>query len=164
MTLKDRLGLLQRSLFAGVGLLLIVATVATTYRDWPLVQAHKASPFGFFLTCGIALPVALLIVIWSVIGQLKEWRIEGDHLSIRLMSLTSWMSVLRVKPAQIRAVAVESYAYEDDHNRTAHWIVLQHANGRRYRSPTSYDGAEIEAARTALETLRAGSRLIGEEE
>ncbi len=164
MTLKDHLGPLARTLFGATGGLLLVAAVATAYADWPVVTSRHESGLGLIATCALSIPVALLIIIWSSIGRFKEWRIEGDHLSIRLMSLTSWMRIVEVRAEDIHAFEVESYAYEDNGDRTAHWIVMTLQDGRRYKSPRTYDGEEIDEARRALSTLRGGSRIIGVDE
>ena len=164
MTLQDRLGPMARTLFAATGALLLVATVATVYSDWPVIEAHHQSSLGLFAVCAVALPIAFLIIIWASIGRLKEWRIEGDHLSIRLMSLTSWMRIITIRREDIRGFAVESYAYEDGNDRTAHWIVMTLTDGKRYKSPMTYDGEEIQEARLALDSMREGSRIIGVDE
>ncbi|MEI9905273.1 MAG: hypothetical protein WDN06_15975 [Asticcacaulis sp.] len=57
MTLKDHLGPLARTMFASTGVLLLVASVASAYSDWPIIVEHKASSFGLLLTLAIALPV-----------------------------------------------------------------------------------------------------------
>ena len=164
MTLKDHLGPLARMMFGATGGLLLIAAVATAYADWPVVVMHRESSLGLIVTCAVSIPVALLIIIWASIGRFKEWRIEGDHLSIRLMSLTSWMRIVEVRAEDIHSFEVESYDYEDNGDRTAHWIVMTLQNGRRYKSPRTYDGDEIAAARLALAALRGGSRIIGVDE
>ncbi len=95
---------------------------------------------------------------------MKEWRIEGDHLSIRLMSLTSWMRIIDVRPEDIRDFRVESYAYEDGGDRTAHWIVMTMHDGRRYKSPRTFRADEIGEASRLMQTMRGGSRIIGTDE
>ena len=164
MTLKDHLGPVARTMFGATGGLLLIATVTTVFSDWPVIQAHKESSLGLLLTCAITLPLSLLIIIWASIGRFKEWRIEGDHLSIRLMSLTSWMRIVDIRPEEISAFAVESYDYEDGGSRTAHWIVMTLRDGKRYKSPRTYDGEEIAEARMALDSMREGSRIIGVDE
>ncbi len=164
MTLKDRLGPVARTGFAMIGVLLVVATVASIYDDWPVIQEHRSSSLPLLVICAIALPLALMIIVWSSIGRLKEWRIETDHLSIRLMSLTSWMRIIDIRAADIRDFEVESYDYEDGGSRTAHWIVMTLHDGRRYKSPRTYSGEEIDEARRLLLTLRSGSRIIGVDE
>lgn len=161
MTLKDRLGPVARTGFALIGILLLVAAVASAYGDWPVIIQHQAPSFGLLLTLAISLPLALLIIIWSLVGQLKEWRIEGDHLSIRLMSLTSWMRIVNVRPEDIRDFRVESYDYEDGGARTAHWIVMTMQDGRRYKSPRTFQADEIGEASRLMATMRGGSRIIG---
>lgn len=164
MTLKDHLGPLARTMFASVGVLLLVASVASAYSDWPIIVEHRASSLGLLLTLAIALPVALLIIIWSSIGQLKEWRIENDHLSIRLMSLTSWMRIVDIRGEDIHDFQVEAYDYEDGGRRTAHWIVMTLKDGRRYKSPRTFQAEEISEARALMQTMRGGSRIIGIDE
>lgn len=155
MTFKDNLGMVARTMFALIGVLLLVVAVATIYSDWPKVEAHKSSVIGFILTCLITLPLALLIVVWAAIGRLKEWRITSDHVRVRLMSLTTWQHEVRLKPDDIADVAVEAFAYDVGRNRTAHWVMVTTTDGKRYKSPRVFDAMVIEVMRDRIIALQA---------
>ena len=154
MTFKDNLGLLARTMFALIGVFLLVVVVATAYHDWPLVETHKSSLFGFILTGLVALPLAVLIIVWALIGQTKEWRIGHDHIRVRLMSLTAWQREVKLRPGDIEEIAVESFAYDDGRGRTAHWITVTAADGRRYKSPRVYDAMVLEVMRDRITILK----------
>ncbi len=154
MTLKDDLGPVPRFLYFAFGSLLAVATIATAYHDWPLVEAHKSSAIAFLLVNIISLPLAVLIILWAVIGRHREWRITGQAIRIRLLSLTSWQKTQHIPAQDIAAVAMDSYAYDDRAHRTAHWLTITAVDGKTYSSPKSFDKTAIEKARAEIESLK----------
>ncbi|MBW8880971.1 MAG: hypothetical protein JF615_05935, partial [Asticcacaulis sp.] len=154
MTFKDHLGPVARTMFALIGVLLLIVAVATMYRDWPLVETHKSSLLGFILTCLIALPLSLLVVVWAAIGRMKEWRIGDDGIRMRMMSLTAWARQEQVQPGDIADITVETFAYEDQRNRSAHWLVLTTTDGRRFKSPRVYDAMVAEVMRSRVTALK----------
>ncbi len=157
MTLKDDLGLAPRILYFLFGSLLAVATIATAYHDWPLVQAHKSSAIGFLLINIIALPLAVLIILWAVIGRHREWRVNEQDIRIRLLSLTSWQKTQHIDPQEIETLSVDSYAYEDRAGRTAHWLKVTLKDGKTYTSPKTFDKAAIDQAYSEVERLKQAS-------
>ena len=154
MTFKDNLGLLARTMFALIGLFLLVVAVATIYHDWPLVETHRSPLFGFVLTCLITIPLGLLILVWAVIGQTKAWHISSDHIRVNLMSLTAWQREIRLRSDEIADIAVETFAYDDVGRRTAHWIIVTTTDGRRFKSPRVYDAMVIEVLRNKIASLK----------
>ena len=154
MTLKDDLGPVPRILYFLFGSLLAVATIATAYHDWPLVEAHKSSAIGFLLVNIIALPLSVLIILWAVIGRHREWRITAQDVRIRLLSLTSWQKTHHIAPQEIETVSQESFAYEDRARRTAHWLTVTTAEGKTYTSPKTFDKAAIDQAYAEVASLK----------
>lgn len=154
MTLKDDLGLVPRCLYFMFGSLLAVATIATAYHDWPLVEAHKSSAIGFLLINIIALPLSVLIILWAVIGRHREWRITAQDVRIRLLSLTSWQKTHHILPEEIEAVVLDSFAYEDRGHRTAHWLTVTLKSGKTVHSPKTFDKAAVDQAYAEVERLK----------
>lgn len=159
MTLKDELGLLPRFLYIVVGMTLAVAVIDSDYSDWALIAAGKMPPFGFILINLIALPLALGIILWACVGRHREWRITGEGIRIRLLSLTSWRKTHLIKAGDIRELSQESYDDDRAGSRVRHgWIVIL-SDGRRLMSPKSFDGAGLDRARLQIESqMRAVRR------
>ena len=157
MTLKDDLGPVPRILYFLFGSLLAVATIATAYHDWPLVETHKSSAIGFLLINIIALPLSVLIMLWAVVGRHREWRITAQDVRIRLLSLTSWQKTHCIASQEIETVSQESFAYEDRARRTAHWLTVTLQDGKTYTSPKSFDKAAIDQAYIEVERMKRGN-------
>ncbi|EGF90530.1 hypothetical protein ABI_35530 [Asticcacaulis biprosthecium C19] len=156
MVLKDNLGIAARTVFFLIGLLLLVVVVATIYHDWPLVQAHKSSLFGFVLTCLICLPLGILILVWAVIGHMKTWRIATDGVHMRQMSLTHWAHENILEPAEIADIQVESFNHDEHGRKSAHWVMITTTDGRRHKSPRVYDPMVAEVMRSRIAALKPG--------
>ncbi|ESQ89641.1 hypothetical protein ABAC460_12285 [Asticcacaulis sp. AC460] len=154
MVLKDNLGMAARTVFFLIGLLLLVVAVATMYHDWPSVQAHKASLFGFVLTCLICLPVGLLILVWAAIGHMKSWRIATDGIHVRTMSLTQWAHEDLLEAGEIADIAVESFNHDELGRKSAHWVTITTTDGRRHKSPRVYDPMVAEVMRSRIAALK----------
>lgn len=147
MKLVEDLGWPVRGLYLVFGVLLATAAVATAWHDWPLVVAHKASGFGFALLLIIALPVALLIIVWACVGRHREWHVHDNHIHIHVISLTSWARVMHIDAPQVETMTLESADYEDRANRTAYWLSVRTTDGKTYLSPKTFDRAIADQAR-----------------
>lgn len=139
MKLVEDLGLPARSLYMAFGALLMTATIATAWHDWPLVQVHKLPWTGFTLLLAIGLPVSLLIMVWAAVGRHREWHVHDDHIHIHLISLTLWARTTQVDAGQIEAMTLDSAAYEDRGGHTAYWLNLRLKDGRALLSPKTFD-------------------------
>ncbi len=150
MKLVEDLGLPVRLLYLAFGLLLMVAAIATAWHDWPLVQTGKLSWLGFALMLLVALPLALLIMVWGGVGRHREWHVHDDHIHIHLISLTSWARSRHIDAGQIAAMSVENAAYEDRANHTAYWLNIRLKDGRTLESPKIFDKDLAEEARQKI--------------
>lgn len=153
MKLKDDLGLAARSLYFIMGVVLAIATVAAAFNQWPTVMTGKASPLGFALLLLIAMPLALFVVVWAVIGRHREWRIGEDHIRVRLLSLTSWQRDFRIHPEQIEAINRQQYSYDDKQGRVSHAITVTLRDGRTLESPLTFDAHQADQAWQKLKGL-----------
>ena len=150
MKLVEDLGLPARLLYLAFGALLMAATIATAWHDWPLVQAHKLPWAGFTLMLLVALPLSLLIMVWAGVGRHREWHVHDDHIHIHLISLTSWARTTQVDAAQIAQLTLDAAAYEDRAARTAYWLSLHLKDGRTLLSPKSFDKNLVAQAQQTL--------------
>jgi hypothetical protein len=157
MKLKDDLGVAARVLYFIVGVVLGAAGLASAWGDFPAVAAHKASPAGIILVCLIILPLSLFVILWACIGRHREWRIDGEGIRIRLLSLTSWKHDLQIRPDEIAGFEREQYSYDDNSGRVAYGVTLKLKDGKAYRSPRSFNPKEAEAAWAEIERLAAKS-------
>lgn len=155
MKLVEDLGLPARLLYLAFGALLMIATIATAWHDWPLVQAHKLPWPGFALLFLIALPLSLLIMVWAGVGRHREWHVHDDHIHIHLISLTSWARTTQVDAAQIDRLTLDNAAYEDRGARTAYWLNLHLKDGRTLLSPKTFDKNLVTQARETLASKMA---------
>lgn len=153
MKLKDDLGVAARVLYFIVGIVLGAAGLASAWGDFPAVAAHKASPLGIVLVCLIILPLSLFVILWACIGRHREWKIDGEGIRIRLLSLTSWRRDLQIAAADIAAFEREQYSYDDDSGRVAYGVTVRLKDGKTYRSPRSFNAKEAEAAWAEIERL-----------
>ena len=153
MTLKDELGAVPRTLYFLFGVLLAAATISTAYHDWPLIQSGKSAPVGFALETLIALPLALLIMVWACIGRHREWRIADNQIRVRNLSLTSWQTVRHIHAEDIASFSLESYAHDDAKKRMAYTLRLLLKDGRRLESPRTFDEVEAAKARLQIESM-----------
>ena len=155
MTLKDDLGMLPRVLYGIFGLVLALATIGNDYHDWSLVEAGRQSLVVFVLVNLLALPLSILIVLWACIGRHREWRIAGNRIQVRLLSLTSWQKMQTIQAAEISGFELQSFEHEDAHHRTAYWMTLTLSDGRRIESPKTFNKSEAEKACLQIEILKS---------
>ncbi len=153
MKLKDDLGVAARVLYFIFGIVLGAAGIASAWGDFPTVAAHKQSPAGIILVCLIILPLSVFVILWACIGRHREWRIDGEGIRIRLLSLTSWKRDLQIRPDQIAGYEREQYSYDDQSGRVAYGTKLTLKDGKTYHSPRSFNPKEAEAAWTEIERL-----------
>jgi len=135
-----------------VGITLGAAAIVSDYNDWALIAAGKMPPFGFILMNVIALPLALGIVLWAVIGRHREWRVADGEIRIRLLSLTSWRRTHHIPAHEIESVTQESYDPERGRSRVPHGWIVRLKDGRRLVSPKSFDAGALETARLQIES------------
>ncbi len=157
MKLVEDLGLPARLLYLAFGALLMTATIATAWHDWPLVQMHKLPWIGFTLMLLVALPVSLLIMVWAAVGRHREWHVHDDHVHIHLISLTSWARTTQVNTAQIEALTLDNAAYEDRGGHTAYWLALRLKDGRTLLSPKTFDKNLVSQAQQTLAAKMTGA-------
>jgi hypothetical protein len=161
MKLKDDLGLPARSLYFIMGVVLAIATVAAAFSQWPMVVAGKASPLSLVLLLLIAIPLALFIIIWAIVGRHREWRIGEDHIRVRLLSLTSWHRDFRIHPEQIETINRQQYSYDDKQGRVSHAITVTLRDGRTLESPVTFDAGQADQAWQKLEGLCKRGQFSG---
>ena len=160
MKLKDDLGAAARTLYFVFGIVLAAATIATAYKEWPVVVAGKESPLVFVLLALIAMPLALFIVVWACIGRHREWSIADDHVRVRLLSLTSWQRDFRIHPEQIEDMSREQYSYDDKRGRVAYGLTVTLRDGRTFHSPQTFDAKQADQAWHSLEQLRSRGQFV----
>jgi hypothetical protein len=153
MTFRDSIGPVARTVFALIGLLLLIAAVASIYADWPLVRAGKSSLLGMAVTALITLPLGLLILLWSAIGHVTTWRIAPDGIYIRIMSLNQWAHEDVLTPDEIAGIELESFIHDHHGRRSVHWVTVTTTGGRQHRSPRVYDPMVAEALRSRIAAL-----------
>ncbi len=156
MTLKDDLGMVPRVLYGLFGFVLALATIGNDYHDWPLVEAGRQSLAVFIVVNLVALPLSILIVVWACIGRHREWRIAGNQIQVRLLSLTSWQKMQTIRADEISGFELQSFDHDDSHHRTAYWMTLTLNDGRRIESPKTFNKSEVDKARLQIESLKSG--------
>jgi hypothetical protein len=148
MKLKDDLGLPARSLYFIMGVVLAIATVAAAFSQWPMLLL-------------IAIPLAMFIIIWAIVGRHREWRIGEDHIRVRLLSLTSWHRDFRIHPEQIETINRQQYSYDDKQGRVSHAITVTLRDGRTLESPVTFDAGQADQAWQKLEGLCKRGQFSG---
>lgn len=152
MKIKDSLGLTARCLYFIMGVVLSVATVASTFEQWPAISAGKTSPMGLAVLMLIIIPLALFIMVWAVVGRHREWRIEDNRIRVRLLSLTSWKRDYLIYPEQVESIDRQQYS-DDSHTRVAHTITITLRDGSTFASPKILDGFQADQAWRKVEAL-----------
>lgn len=159
MRLHGEANLFTRLLMAIFGLTLIGAALASTYHDWPLVLAQKLLPVGFALALFLAIPLGLLVVIWAIIGEKRDWILEGDHLVVRALSLTSWKSKQKININDIKQFRLRSVDHQSENTKGAAWIEVYLDQNQRLSSPVS---DKISDVLEMMEALKAKKEHLQE--
>lgn len=159
MKLKDELGLPARMLYFLMGIVLGIATIASAFSQWPAVTAGKEPMLGFMLLVLIAMPLSLLIILWACVGRHREWRIDSDHIRIRMLSLTVWKRDVRIRPEQIESLSREQFSYDDEDGRIAYGITVHLRDGRDLQSPQTFSADQADMAWAKLQALHGNGQL-----